>query len=165
MVLAKLVRVPVPRFFLLSFLSARLHCLLGVYSCLLFTSLCCVCRVSVSCYRTLHSNDCGNIDHSPVLLAKMFSLIRKISNSQQPKDNMEQPARTNDAKDKHEDKQKEEVDGTTYDPGADPRDPGRYYTFPHFAEEYVFDSPQSLSLDTTTFTRPSCLSKAMTDKI
>jgi septal ring factor EnvC (AmiA/AmiB activator) len=66
---------------------------------------------------------------------KMFSLIRKISNSQQPKeDNMEQQAKTDD-EDTHEAKQQEEVDGTTYDPRADPRDPGRYYTFPHFAEE------------------------------
>ncbi|KEQ60356.1 uncharacterized protein M437DRAFT_86822 [Aureobasidium melanogenum CBS 110374] len=31
--------------------------------------------------------------------------------------------------------QQEEVDGTSFDPNADPRDPGRYYTFPHFAEE------------------------------
>ena len=66
----------------------------------------------------------------------MFSLIRKISSSQHPKDNMTEQTKTEDAVDKHEDEQqKEEVDGTSYDPDADPRDPGRYYTFPRFAEE------------------------------
>jgi hypothetical protein len=74
----------------------------------------------------------------------MFSLIRKISNSQHPKeDNMTEQAETGDI-DKHEDKQEEEVDGTTYDPDADPRDPERYYTFPHFAEEYVMILPITL---------------------
>lgn len=66
----------------------------------------------------------------------MFSLIRKISNSQHANDNM--PEQSSDD-DKHEsqqqEQQQEEVDGTSYDPHADPRDPGRYYTFPHFAEE------------------------------
>jgi hypothetical protein len=65
----------------------------------------------------------------------MFSLIRKISNSQQPKDDMDQQAKADDVGDKREDEQQEEVDGTSYDPDADPRDPGSYYTFPHFAEE------------------------------
>jgi hypothetical protein len=64
----------------------------------------------------------------------MFSLIRKIS-SQQHKDNMTEDAKT-DVDDKQEDQQQqEEVDGTSYDPHADPRDPGSYYTFPHFADE------------------------------
>jgi hypothetical protein len=65
----------------------------------------------------------------------MFSLIRKISNSQHFKDNMTEQAKIDDVDDKHEGEQQEQVDGTSYDPGADPRDPGRYYTFPQFAEE------------------------------
>lgn len=65
----------------------------------------------------------------------MFSLIRKISSSQHPKDNMTEQTKPDDVDDKHEDEQQEEVDGTSYDPDADPRDPGRYYTFPQFAEE------------------------------
>jgi hypothetical protein len=74
--------------------------------------------------------------HSHTSLA-MFSLIRKIS-SQQQKDNMEQQTTTDDNETKHEEQQQqqqEEVDGTSYDPHADPRDPGSYYTFPHFADE------------------------------
>jgi hypothetical protein len=64
----------------------------------------------------------------------MFSLIRKIS-SQQHKNNMTEDAKT-DVDDKQEDQQQqEEVDGKSYDPHADPRDPGSYYTFPHFADE------------------------------
>jgi hypothetical protein len=67
----------------------------------------------------------------------MFSLIRKISSSQHPRGNMAEQSSDDD--DKHEseqqEQQQEEVDGTSYDPDADPRDPGRYYTFPHFAEE------------------------------
>ncbi|KAG9669167.1 hypothetical protein KCU99_g7240, partial [Aureobasidium melanogenum] len=67
----------------------------------------------------------------------MFSLIRKISSSQHPRSNMAE--RSSDDDDKHEseqqEQQQEEVDGTSYDPDADPRDPGRYYTFPHFAED------------------------------
>ncbi|KAG9830102.1 hypothetical protein KCU98_g13825, partial [Aureobasidium melanogenum] len=67
----------------------------------------------------------------------MFSLIRKISSSQQPRGNMAEQSGNDD--DKHEfkqqEQQQEEVDGTSYDPDADPRDPGRYYTFPHFAED------------------------------
>lgn len=66
----------------------------------------------------------------------MFSFIRKISSSQHPDSNMVEHF---DNDDKHESEQQEqqqqEVDGTSYDPNADPRDPGRYYTFPHFAEE------------------------------
>lgn len=66
----------------------------------------------------------------------MLSLIRKISSSQHTQDNMtEQQAKDDGNDDKHEDQQQQEVDGTSYDPDADPRDPGRYYTFPHFAEE------------------------------
>lgn len=70
----------------------------------------------------------------------MFSLIRKISNSQHTKDNMAEQSKTgSNGDDKNEseqqEQQQEEVDGTSYDPNADPRDPGRYYTFPHFAEE------------------------------
>ncbi|KAG9962462.1 hypothetical protein KCU61_g4502, partial [Aureobasidium melanogenum] len=67
----------------------------------------------------------------------MFSLIRKISSSQHPRGNRAEQSGNDD--DKHEseqqEQQREEVDSTSYDPDADPRDPGRYYTFPHFAEE------------------------------
>ncbi|KAK6004948.1 hypothetical protein QM012_007727 [Aureobasidium pullulans] len=53
-----------------------------------------------------------------------------------------------DHADKHEsqpqEQQQEEADGTSYDPDADPRDPGRYYTFPHFAE----DKPEDQNTDT-----------------
>lgn len=70
----------------------------------------------------------------------MFSLIRKISSSQHNKDNMAEQSKTgSNDHDKHEseqqEQQQEEVDGTSYDPDADPRNPERYYTFPHFAEE------------------------------
>ena len=66
----------------------------------------------------------------------MFSLIRKISSSQHTKDDMIEQTEDSGSNDKHEDEQQhQEVDGTSYDPDADPRDPGRYYTFPHFAEE------------------------------
>jgi hypothetical protein len=68
----------------------------------------------------------------------MFSLIRKIS-SQQHKDNMTEDAKTDDETKQEEQQQQqqqqEEVDGTSYDPHADPRDPGSYYTFPHFADD------------------------------
>ncbi|KAG9601384.1 hypothetical protein KCU77_g6006, partial [Aureobasidium melanogenum] len=66
----------------------------------------------------------------------MFSLIRRISRSEHPRGNMTEQSSSED--DKHESEQQEqqqEVDGTSYDPDADPRDPGRYYTFPHFAED------------------------------
>lgn len=66
----------------------------------------------------------------------MFSLIRKISCSQHTRDDMTDHAKDDDGgDDKHENEQQREVDGTSYDPDADPRDPRRYYTFPHFAEE------------------------------
>lgn len=65
----------------------------------------------------------------------MFSLIRKISSSQHTKDDMTEQTEDSGSNYKHEDEQHQEVDGTSYDPDADPRDPGRYYTFPHFAEE------------------------------
>lgn len=73
----------------------------------------------------------------------MFSLIRKISTSQYPRGNMAKQSKghgdDDDDDDKHEseqqEQQQEQVDGISYDPDADPRDPGRYYTFPHFAEE------------------------------
>jgi hypothetical protein len=65
----------------------------------------------------------------------MFSLIRKISSSQHSKDNMTEQAKSDNVDDKYEGEQQEEVDGTSYDPDVDPRDPGSYYTFPHFAEE------------------------------
>ncbi|KAG9557047.1 hypothetical protein KCU71_g11032, partial [Aureobasidium melanogenum] len=67
----------------------------------------------------------------------MFALIRKISSSQHPRGNMAE--QSSDGDDKHEseqqEQQQEEFDGTSCDPDADPRDPGRYYTFPHFAED------------------------------
>jgi hypothetical protein len=112
-----------------------LSCLIHIACSFSFTQ-CCVCFVSrslVKGYPTLSNHSI--LDHSYPRNAKMFSLIRKISNSQQPKDDMEQQAKPDDVKDKHEDKQQEEVDGTSYDPDADSRDPGSYYTFPHFAEE------------------------------
>ncbi|CAD0081560.1 unnamed protein product [Aureobasidium vineae] len=66
----------------------------------------------------------------------MFSLIRKISSSQHPSNNMpEHSTQENDTKQEEQEQQEEHVDGTSYDPDADPRDPGRYYTFPRFAEE------------------------------
>ncbi|KAG9698776.1 hypothetical protein KCU95_g2399, partial [Aureobasidium melanogenum] len=67
----------------------------------------------------------------------MFSLIRKISSSQSPKINMAEQSSNDDNKQDSEqpEQQQEEVDGTSFDPNADPRDPRRYYTFPHFAEE------------------------------
>jgi hypothetical protein len=64
----------------------------------------------------------------------MFSLVRKIS-SQQHKDNMTEDAKTDDETKHKDQQQQEEVDGTSYDPHADPRDPGSYYTFPHFADD------------------------------
>ena len=69
----------------------------------------------------------------------MFSLIRKISSSQHASGTIAEQPKSDGDDDKHEsepqEQQQEEVDGTSYDPDADPRDPGRYYTFPHFAEE------------------------------
>lgn len=85
--------------------------------------------------RHLHLSNCTNLHHFDTRLAKMFSLIRKISNSQHPKDNMAEQTIPDDVDDKHEDGQQEEVDGTSYDPDVDPRDPGSYCTFPQFAEE------------------------------
>ena len=85
--------------------------------------------------RHSHLFDCSIFDHSPTRRAKMFSLIRKISGSQHTRDDMTEQAKDDGDDDKHETKQQEEVDGTSYDPDADPRDPGSYYTFPHFAEE------------------------------
>lgn len=65
----------------------------------------------------------------------MFSLIRKISSSQHTQDNMPEQTQAEGNDDKHENEQQQDIDGTSYDPDADPRDPERYYTFPHFAEE------------------------------
>ncbi|KAH0287668.1 hypothetical protein KCU62_g5765, partial [Aureobasidium sp. EXF-3399] len=65
----------------------------------------------------------------------LFSLIRKISSSQHTKDDMTEQAKDDGVDDKHEIKQQEDIDGTSYDPDADPRDPGSYYTFPHFVED------------------------------
>ncbi|THY11436.1 hypothetical protein D6D01_08915 [Aureobasidium pullulans] len=63
----------------------------------------------------------------------MLSLIRKISSARQSTETL----RKKDDNEVNADNtnREEEVDGTTYDPDADPRDPERYYTFPHFAEE------------------------------
>lgn len=61
----------------------------------------------------------------------MLSLIRKYSGAQQQR---QTPDKTTEeeAKDgkKEQKEEEEEVDGTTYDPNADPRDPDKYYTFP-----------------------------------
>jgi hypothetical protein len=119
----------------LSFFSARLHCLLDLYSLSCSSHNVAFVRVSVTCQRISTLLNHSIVDHSYLQYAKMLSLIRKISTSQQPKDNMDQQAKTDNVEDKHEDNQKEELDGTSYDPHADPRDSGSYYTFPHFAEE------------------------------
>lgn len=100
--------------------------------------VCRPCRVSVS-YRK-DTQTCRIATDVPITgVNKMFSLIRKISSSQHARDNMAEQSKRDDDDDKHEseqqEQQQEEVDGTSYDPNADPRDPGRYYTFPHFAEE------------------------------
>jgi hypothetical protein len=112
-----------------------LSCLIHIACSFSFTQCCIhfVSRSLVKGYSTLSNHSI--LHHSYPQYAKTFSLIRKISNSQQPKDDMEQQATTDDVGDKREDKQQEEVDGTSYDPDADPRDPGSYYSFPHFAEE------------------------------
>jgi hypothetical protein len=73
----------------------------------------------------------------------MLSLIRRISiapSSQPSATDVSEQNSDDEAKDitklqQHAQTEHQEVDGTAYDPNADPRDPETYYTFPHFTNE------------------------------